>query len=398
MNLDLPPLAQAYIQESLQALHEGDIARAAGLAEELRGEHPHHIRVWRLLNDVYLAAGRAAEAIAFFRSHLTAPPTRETMEHYTLLARAARYAGDPASALEILEQVLRVEPNLLEARFEYGLAKQPLLPVRQDCKWKNISVCLPSRFTQHPGAGWYWLERAVDSIRQQTIAKKLPIQICVGIDHGADIPAVFQNQADVIFNPVAADAPKNQAAAVNAAAAAATGDIIAFLEDDDLYFPQRLENALMLLQKYDFVGGTQQAITPNQVPFQIHDYANPTTWVMRHEFWRRVGPMDTTYRFHLDAEWLGRLNASGGLRVHEIESNAPREWHRLATSRQFYMYFYSVIQPGSGVYYTDYAHPLAAKTVHDNSMSDIAEKNPEYKKQSDAEHMRMETKYHGRPF
>jgi len=386
------------VNQALESLGAGRAAEAAAIANSIRAAHPDHIRIWRMMNEIYIAQSQPAQAAKDLCAFLPPAPTPETMEHFCLLARAERLAGNYAAAAERADQVLAIESKLLEARFEYGLAYYHLMPLRQDCTWKTISVCLPSRLTRHPETGWYWLERAVESIRKQTIAPQYPIQICVGIDHGAEIPDIFANQPDITFSHVPPDAPKNQAAAVNAAASVATGDIIAFLEDDDAYYPHRLENALGLLQRYDFVGGTQQAVTANGVPFQIHDYANPTTWVMRHEFWKRVGPMNTAFRLHLDAEWLGRLNASGGWRAHEVDGGAPREWHALATSRRFYMYFYSVIKPGNGVYFTSYPQPLAIKTVHEQSISDITKTNEAMQRQSDEEHTRMETMYHGRPF
>jgi tetratricopeptide (TPR) repeat protein len=395
---ETPALAQAYINQALLLQHQAEFDEAMTIAQMAREEFPNHIMVWRMLNEIYLAQNRAAEVAMFFASRLPAAPTHETLDHFTLLARAERFAGKPQRAAELTDAVLKLEPKWLEARFEYGLALQPLLPMRQDCNWKSISVCLPSRFTVHPHTGRLWLEHAIESIRAQTMAHKYPIQICVGIDHGAAAPEIFAGQPDIIFANVAADAPKNQAAAVNAAAGAATGDIIAFLEDDDTYMPERLEHALLMLQKYDFVGGTQTATTPDHSKTQIFDYNNPSTWVMRHEFWKRIGPMDTSYKFHLDAEWLGRLNASGGLRVHEVDGAAPREWHALATSRGFYKYFYSVIKPGSGVVFTPYAYPLGTKTVHEQSISDITLHNPEWQRKSDEEHTRMEEKYNGRPF
>ena len=394
----LPALSQSYIDRATQLLRAGRGGEATALAEMVRISHPDHIRVWRILNDVYLGANEPQKAVDYFKSNLPAAPTRETMDRFCLLARAERYAGNPAHALELTDAVLKIEPAHLEARYEYGLAYYHFIPPRTDVNWQSISVCLPSRFTRHPDHGWYWLERAADSIRSQTIAAKIPIQICVGIDYGATVPEIFANQPDMVFAPVAQDAPKNQATAVNAAAAAATGDIMAFLEDDDLYAPERLESALELLHKYDFVGGTQRLITPNGVTNQIHDYANPTTWVMRHEFWNRIGPMDDSF-MHLDAEWLGRLNISGGLRVHQVDNTAPREWHALATSRQFYLYFYSALKkPGNGVYFTAFNHPVASKTAHDASMTDTINMDPVLKKRSDEEHVRMETMYNGRPF
>ncbi len=395
----LPSLSQSYINRAAMLLREGRVSEAAAVADMVRASHPDHIRTWRILNDVYLAEAEPQKAIDYFTPKLPAAPTRETMEQFCLLARAHRYAGNNERALEITDAVLKIEPDLLEGRYEYGLAYYHFIPQRTDTNWKSISVCLPSRFTKHPDEGFYWLERAADSVRAQTIAGKMPIQICVGIDHGAVVPDDYKNRTDMVFANVAADAPKNQAAAVNAAAAAATGDIIAFLEDDDIYAPERLESALELLHKYDFVGGTQRLMTPKGITNQIHDYANPTTWVMRHDFWKQVGPMDTTFRCHLDAEWLGRLNASGGLRVHQVDAPAPREWHALATSRQFYMYFYSAIKkPGNGVYFTQFNHPIAAKTAHDASQTDTINADPVLSKLSHDEHVRMETMYNGRPF
>jgi glycosyltransferase involved in cell wall biosynthesis len=90
-----------------------------------------------------------------------------------------------------------------------------------------ISVIIPSRLE---GA---FLENAIRSIRSQ--------ETVVGIDHGSTPPEL--RSVEFIESK-----GNNQAAALNAAVAHATGDFIAFLEDDDEWRPAFVKTALFSIR------------------------------------------------------------------------------------------------------------------------------------------------------
>jgi len=120
-----------------------------------------------------------------------------------------------------------------------------------------------------------------------------------------------------------------QAAAVNAAMSMSTGDMIAILEDDDEWLPGKLGYQLLLLADHLFVSCNQREIDLKGNFIRYNDFATPSGWLMTREVWRNVGPFDESFRFHVDTEWLGRLNRSGIRRAHLVHLGAeknPNGW------------------------------------------------------------------------
>jgi hypothetical protein len=57
------------------------------------------------------------------------------------------------------------------------------------------------------------------------------------------------------------------------------------------------------------------------------DFPTPCGWLLRREAWDRFGPYGESLIFHGDNEYLGRVTAAGGRRVHLVEADAPsRPW------------------------------------------------------------------------
>jgi hypothetical protein len=126
----------------------------------------------------------------------------------------------------------------------------------------TISIVIPSRLATGPGAsgklGRLFLERAIETIRTQTIFDPARTQIIVGVDAGANTPADLAAGAAIEF---AQSAGHSQAAALNAAARHIRGDFAAFLEDDDQWGSLFLENGLVALTHCGFVSSTQLEVT-----------------------------------------------------------------------------------------------------------------------------------------
>src|SRR5579864_8077527 len=97
----------------------------------------------------------------------------------------------------------------------------------------RISVIIPSRLQVNPNheRQGLWLDRALASVRGQAVDKPVEIEVVVGLDPGVAPPRGFANVR------WAHGQKQLQAAAVNAAVAASTGDTLAFLEDDDWWMP-----------------------------------------------------------------------------------------------------------------------------------------------------------------
>jgi hypothetical protein len=182
----------------------------------------------------------------------------------------------------------------------------------------RILVVIPSRLERAPG-GAYFLERAIHSVATQKPHRDIALDIAVGVDPGTAVPAKLAAPfVRFVAAPVA-----SQAAALNSAAALLDHDVIAFLEDDDLWSEKFLEVALPALDEAPFVSSTQLEVDVTGKVVCINDFPTPSGWIMRRDVWKAVGPFDESYRFHLDNEWLGRLGESDIARIHLVESTAP---------------------------------------------------------------------------
>jgi glycosyltransferase involved in cell wall biosynthesis len=186
-----------------------------------------------------------------------------------------------------------------------------------------ISILMPSRL-QRVAVGVdsnYFFERALTSVLRQTsvVSGSISPQIIVGIDAGAELPTMAK-EASIEF---AISNGKSQAAALNAAAKRIEGDYVAILEDDDEWAPEFLEIATAASDLRSFVSSTQLEVDPSGAIGRVVDFPTPSGWLMPRKIWDEVGKFDESYRWHLDCEWLGRLNESGVPRVHLVEATAP---------------------------------------------------------------------------
>ncbi len=241
----------------------------------------------------------------------------------------------------------------------------------------KVSVIIPSRL-QHRGngvSGDLWLDRALQAVDAQTLRQWLEWEVVVGLDPGVSLPERLA-AVRAVNGRVA-----SQACAVNAAVAASNGDVLAFLEDDDSWRPRRLEYGLALLERYDVVTSNQTVVAEDGAFVSIFDFPTPSGWLLRRELWDRLGPLDETFRFHVDTEYLGRMIARRVRRIHLVEANAP------ARTDLGYVGQYSAVGR------TAEPDPLVVRTVNlGGSMAQIASRD-EARQQSHLEHHRMMGKY-----
>jgi hypothetical protein len=182
----------------------------------------------------------------------------------------------------------------------------------------RVSVILASRLQVRSAVGptCLWLERALRSVRRQSVATSVALEIVVGLDPDAALPAH-------LYEVMATNAPRRgQAAALNAAVAASSGEMLAFLEDDDYWEARRLEYGLNAREGYDLVTSNQREVNEDGGFIGINDYPTPSGWLLTRAAWQRVGGFSEEYTF-VDSEWLGRANAAGLKRLHLVEAGQP---------------------------------------------------------------------------
>ncbi len=248
----------------------------------------------------------------------------------------------------------------------------------------RILVVIPSRLERAPG-GRYFLEKAIGSIATQKPSRNIAVEIAVGVDPGTQIP---QRIAAPFVRFVSAPAA-SQAAALNSAASLFDHDVIAFLEDDDLWSEQFLEVALPALDEASFVSTTQLEVDVRGDVVCINDFPTPSGWIMRRDVWKALGPFDESYRFHLDNEWLGRLGESNLSRIHLVESTAPVHPGLLRQLRPRLHRTLALSGGNTRLRRHKYALPLVRRLVHLGSGMAQIETDPELGAVSKAENARL---------
>ncbi len=246
----------------------------------------------------------------------------------------------------------------------------------------RLSIIIPSR---HQPQQLGFLTRAITSIRAQTIAQTLDVEILIAIDHDTVPPSLTDtNGVQFIEAPL-----RGQAVAMNAGAAAATGDYLAFLEDDDRWHPARLQLALPLLARMDFTSSNQQEVDTHDAFVRINDFPTPSGWLMRHSTWSTVGPFNIDFRWHLDHEWLGRLSRSNLTRAHLVDSTAPKDLQSLKTKRPWLHNCLLYGGPNLSLSFHNSATPIVTRMVHSNSGMAQINSHPEAKATSSLEYQRL---------
>lgn len=237
---------------------------------------------------------------------------------------------------------------------------------------RRVSILIPSRLAtsssealvRHKVSDTLLIDKAIASVRSQTISKELEFEILVGVDAGSSLPPHLASKSDIRF---AESRGQSQAAALNAAAKTVNGDLIAILEDDDQWEPMFLEESIRALQNADFVSSTQLEVTPDGEILRVNDYPTPSGWVMKRATWELVGPFNEFFRWHLDSEWLGRLALKQVPRVHLVEATAPIDVKLMVQVRPWLERVLKFGGPSVRIHRHQSPWPLIKRLVHAGS-------------------------------
>ncbi len=255
----------------------------------------------------------------------------------------------------------------------------------------SLSVIIPSRAQPRQAE---FLRRAVNSICAQTVYSAMKITILVCIDRGKILSPELCDELAVL--PVNSNAA-SQAAALNAGLRRANTELVAILEDDDVWHPKFLENAKNALSFGGFVSSTQLEVDDEKQVIRINDFPTPSGWLFPFSTLRAVGEFNETYRWHLDNEWLGRLDETEISRVHLVEATAPID---LDVMKQVRPWLANVIELGGpgGVARHDSPYPLITRLVHPGSGLKKIEQNKEFKTKSEKEIERLRARFGRTPW
>jgi glycosyltransferase involved in cell wall biosynthesis len=176
-----------------------------------------------------------------------------------------------------------------------------------------VSVIVPVH------AGERFLGAALDSVAAQTYSRVETIIVDDDSpDRAAEIAAA-RSGVRVLRQP-----RSGVAAARNTGAAAARGELLAFLDQDDEWHPSKLARQVatlrerpdiaLVLTHMDIVLSTGTP-RPSWFPIEWQEEPQPgyipSTWLMHRDTFERIGPFDTTYEIACDSDWLARFKDAG---------------------------------------------------------------------------------------
>ncbi len=257
----------------------------------------------------------------------------------------------------------------------------------------RIDIVTPSRSQPRQSE---FLARMMLSVAQQKTSQAIEFRILVGLDPGAAEPELPKGAGPIELR-FAHGQMASQAAALNAALALADGDYIAFLEDDDSWSNGFCEAALdaMARTQADMHSSNQVVRGQDGTYLGISDFPTPSSWLMKAEAFRRVGPMDVEYRYHLDHDWLGRAREQGLRRVHAVENTAPRTAGLL---RDFRPILARIAREGTAL--TSISSPLPLMNRFENEYSGMyaISKGGPAQERSRLERERLKARYGKVPF
>ena len=255
----------------------------------------------------------------------------------------------------------------------------------------RFGVVIPSRCAPRPGGleledfgPELWLDGAIASVKAQRGFCDRDWDIVVGLSPGQLVPHHIWEHAAVVW----ADAP-GQSAAVNAAAAVAIldSDVLLFLEDDDLWQPDKMVTQLPYLNNSPFVSCSQRLLSEDRTrTVGFNDYPVPSSWMMTSNLWRRVGGFDERMRWLVDTEWLGRLNDAKISRTHLLENGTRGDVDRN-------------VERSSAVVRCSSPTPLVDRTLNSRGgMATIAGEDLKIREEADLEAAEIRAKFGCNPW
>lgn len=319
-----------------------------------------------------LAAGRSAEAIALLEGQTRLHP--ESFDTWHGLGRACGLAGRPAEAERAFRVAARLRPDLHEAHYNLALSlayqgrlresvehfvrarginprnpdfQQTLFPVLvtllqegepQQARPGNfpplaerplVSVIVPTQNRPQ------MLRDALNSVRRQQYPNW---EVIVVNDGGEGVASVLESlppDARARIRHMDLETARGPAAARNRAISVAQGDILAFLDDDDMHTPRHLEclvsglrasgaglvyTAAELVKETVGEGTRSETNRDRFLPglrysrplLLVRNYIPINTWGVRRECFAAAGAFDESLHYLEDWDFLLRLSERAG--------------------------------------------------------------------------------------
>lgn len=193
----------------------------------------------------------------------------------------------------------------------------------------KVSVVIPAHNAEA------FITEAIDSALAQTAA--IDLEIVVYNDGSTDGTAeILQSYGDRIVSLPSLSGSRGVSFARNRAMEAATGDLVAFLDADDVWLPDKLEKQIACLREDEdlAVFGMVQEFGADGPLAGYQTCALPVVCLLPTALARRVGGFDESLTLGDFADWLSRLQDLPTRFVYVQEPLARRRHHETNLGRQ----------------------------------------------------------------
>jgi hypothetical protein len=317
-------------------LADGRAQDAIAVLEPETSRHPDSFEIWHCLGRAYGQIGRHVEGERAFRNAVRLRPDRHEA-HYNL-ALSLAYQDRLRDSIEHFLNARKINPDnpdfrktllpiLVTLLQDGGGSEPPLIRKFPPLNERPlVSVIMPTQ--NRPRL----LQDALNSVWRQSHQNW---EVIVVNDGGGDVSAVLKSMpADMQAKILRIDLRtiRGPAAARNVAIKAAKGDVLAFLDDDDLFAPRHLERLVTGLRAsnagiaYSAVEVVEETILDGtrvevgRRPFfaglrysrlllLVRNYIPINTWGVRRECFDAVGVFDETLHYLEDWDFLLRLSS-----------------------------------------------------------------------------------------
>jgi glycosyltransferase involved in cell wall biosynthesis len=168
--------------------------------------------------------------------------------------------------------------------------------------------------------GARFIRRAIDSARAQTLA---PAELLIVDDGSTDGTSAVLDEIEGLRR-LGDGRNRGQSAALNMGVAESRQGLIAFLDADDVWMPDKLARQVAVLEAAPDLeavfGHARERVDVPDPRFLSRDgrvlpARLPSALLIRRAAWARVGPLDETLRIGAPVDWYARARARG-LREH----------------------------------------------------------------------------------
>jgi len=258
---------------------------------------------------------------------------------------------------------------------------------------QSLSIIVPSRFGDKQE---FFLNRMLKAIEEQLFQPQ-DMEVIICIDQGAPRPSI---SSSLNVHLVESDA-RSQSGALNTGLRQAKHAFIGFLEDDDCWHSSFLQYAHAIFTQdasIDMISSNQLEIDEHDVVKRVNDFATPSGWILKRTIVEQVGFFNEDFRWHLDNDYLGRINTLNTKRVHLIEKYAPIEYDVAKQVRPWISNIFDFSNKNVQLCRHGESEPLVRRLVHSQSgMAQIAT-NPEYQAISNREMQKLVDLYGNVPW